>query len=100
MLRITLSLLMVVGLGGCAEFFGRKTDDDGILSSRGISSFQLRDEANSADDEIDEWSFVATEARGNQMLEKDPDPWFKRWLMSPKANNIERNLGIAGPDDL
>jgi hypothetical protein len=41
-----------------------------------------------------EWDFVGEEGRGEQDRERDPDPWFKRYLMSPKANSIERNLGI------
>ena len=40
------------------------------------------------------WDFVGDEARGDQSREKDPDPWFKKHLMSDKANSIERNLGI------
>ncbi|RMG37357.1 MAG: hypothetical protein D6725_08995 [Planctomycetota bacterium] len=41
----------------------------------------------------DGWSFVGKEARGNQPIEHENDP-FKRYLMSPKARSIERNLGI------
>lgn len=47
-----------------------------------------------ADEDAGEWDFVGDEGRGEQVREKDPDPWFKKHLMSEKANSIERNLGI------
>ncbi len=97
MLRASLlPVLLVAGLTGCETF---KRGADGILRPTTASAFTLADEENSADDEVDEWAFVGNEARGNRMLEKDPDNWWKKFVMSPKANNIERNLGIAGPDE-
>jgi hypothetical protein len=42
----------------------------------------------------EEWDFVGEEGRGDQTRERDPDQWFKKHLMSEKANSIERNLGI------
>jgi hypothetical protein len=50
-------------------------------------------DSESAPDES-EWDFVGEEGRGERDRELDPDPWFKRYLMSPQANSIERNLGI------
>ena len=41
-----------------------------------------------------EWDFVGDEGRRNYEREKDPDGWYKKYLMSDKANAIERNLGI------
>lgn len=41
-----------------------------------------------------EWDFVGDEGRGELARERDPDRWFKKYLMSEKANSIERNLGI------
>lgn len=41
-----------------------------------------------------EWDFVGDEGRGDQEREQDPDQWFKKHLMSDRANAIERNLGI------
>jgi hypothetical protein len=41
----------------------------------------------------DPWAYVGEDARGNQPRELDPDPWWKRWVMSEKARSIERNLG-------
>ena len=50
-------------------------------------------DADASSDE-GEWDFVGDEGRGDQTRERDPDPWFKKYLMSEKANSIERNLGI------
>ena len=47
-----------------------------------------------SEEEGDEWAYVGEDARGGQMREQDPDPWWKRWIMSEKARNIERNLGF------
>ena len=41
----------------------------------------------------DEWAFVGEDGRGGQPREHDPDPFWKRWVMSEKARSIERNLG-------
>lgn len=46
------------------------------------------------EDEIDQWKYVGDEARGDRPKEKDPDPWYQKYIMSAKARNIERNLGI------
>ncbi len=48
----------------------------------------------SGEDEIDQWSSVGDEARGDRPKESDPDPWWQKYVMSSKARNIERNLGI------
>lgn len=45
-------------------------------------------------EDVKEWDFVGEEGRGDQTRERDPDQWFKKHLMSEKANSIERNLGI------
>lgn len=47
-----------------------------------------------ASDDKGEWDFVGEEGRGDQERERDPDQWFKKHLMSDKANAIERNLGF------
>lgn len=46
------------------------------------------------DEAEDPWSTVGTEARGDRPMEEDPDPWYKKYFMSSKANSIEHNLGI------
>jgi hypothetical protein len=47
-----------------------------------------------SDEDTGEWDFVGDEGRGEQDRERDPDQWFKKYLMSEKANSIKRNLGI------
>lgn len=42
----------------------------------------------------DEWAFVGEEARGNSPRERDPDRWWRNLMMSDRALNIERSLGI------
>ncbi|QDT92134.1 hypothetical protein [Gimesia algae] len=48
----------------------------------------------SGENEIDQWSSVGDEARGDRPKESDPDGWWQKYVMSNKARNIERNLGI------
>lgn len=47
---------------------------------------------NSADYH-DEWESVGSEGRGDQSFEKESDGLTK-WISSPKARSIERNLGV------
>ena len=44
-------------------------------------------------EEDDPWSGVGEEARGDRPIDYENDP-FKKFLMSPKARNIERNFRI------
>lgn len=53
-----------------------------------------RDMDDSSDDDEAQWDFVGKEGRGDQAREVDPDPWFKKYIQSPKARSIERNLGV------
>lgn len=52
-----------------------------------------QDEPLQADVE-DEWAFVGEEARGHLPRERDPDRWWRNLMMSDRALNIERSLGI------
>lgn len=42
----------------------------------------------------EEWKFVGKETRQHYGRQRDPDRWFKKYIMSEKANSIEHNLGI------
>ncbi|MCC7422294.1 MAG: hypothetical protein IT428_18610 [Planctomycetaceae bacterium] len=42
----------------------------------------------------EEWKFVGKETRQHYRRERDPDRWYKKYIMSEKANSIEHNLGI------
>lgn len=61
-----------------------------------VSMFRpdTRDYDDGTTDDGSDWDFVGDEGRAGQQRERDPDPWFKQNLMSPKARSIERNLGI------
>ena len=45
-------------------------------------------------DPSDEWKWVGDETRPHYDRERDPDRWFKKYVMSEKANAIEHNLGV------
>ncbi|MBA3314382.1 MAG: hypothetical protein M3552_07385 [Planctomycetota bacterium] len=40
------------------------------------------------------WEFVGEEGRRGQEIEKDPDQWYRKYIMSEKARSIEENLGF------
>lgn len=48
----------------------------------------------SGEEEIDQWGYVGEEARGDRVREQEVDRWWHKWVMSSKARNIEKNLGI------
>lgn len=41
-----------------------------------------------------QWDFVGDEGRAEYDRERDPDPWYGKYIISDKARSIERNLGI------
>jgi hypothetical protein len=53
------------------------------------------DYREASDDPGSEWDFVGDEGRADQQaVVEDGDQWFKKYLMSPRARSIERNLGF------
>lgn len=95
-MRRSLSLLFLAGLfalpSGCAlmdatKEFGRQT--------KRTFTFRPGDYRDLTEEETNDWTeSVGKEGRGNQPLEKDPDPWFANLFMSEKARSIERNVGF------
>lgn len=83
--------ILVVSLAGCAM-----VESPASASRRMKRMFtpNPKDWDSEAGDDEGEWDFVGDEGRGQSERERDPDPWFKKFLMSDKANSIERNLGI------
>ncbi|MFK7817376.1 MAG: hypothetical protein AB8G99_01550 [Planctomycetaceae bacterium] len=68
-----------------------------LLSHRMFDSFRPNphDYRDAGDDPGSEWDFVGTEGRAEQESEFEADDqWFKKYLMSPRARSIERNLGF------
>ena len=46
------------------------------------------------DEDDGQWDFVGDEGRADYDRERDPDPWFGKYIISDKARAIERNLGV------
>ncbi len=65
-----------------------------LMKSMSMVAPSPSDYRDTTDEEDDEWASVGEEARGNRPVEKDPDQWWRNWLMSGRARAIERNLGI------
>jgi hypothetical protein len=64
-------------------------------SGRPSGLFGSWGEREASDEGNEDWEEqVGKDARGNRPRERDPDPWWQRYVMSEKARAIERNLGI------
>jgi hypothetical protein len=107
--RLILLMVCILLAHGCTALqgkSGRKTDDRQSSSTRNKGKDKEKSERKSdgesasedpiSDDEAyeEEWSFVGKQGRAGQPREKDPSPWFQKYLMSDKARSIEHNLGI------
>lgn len=63
--------------------------------AKDLFTFRGTDYSHPAYEKDPYWvSDVGSEARSDQVREEDPDQWYKKYLMSPKARSIERNLGV------
>jgi hypothetical protein len=91
LLAVPVGLACVLALGcGLSKPFERSTRFFKQTMAPGGT-----DREHWADEQADPWIEEAgVEARGDRARQKDPDPWFKNYLMSEKARSIERNLGI------
>lgn len=52
------------------------------------------DKRDFTEESQEDWQFVGKEGRKGQTVEKDPDQWYRKYIMSEKARNIEENLGF------
>lgn len=60
-----------------------------------VFQFRGTDYVDPTEEEVDYWiTDAGDEARGDQPRERDPDQWWKNYVMSEKARSIERNVGI------
>lgn len=90
-----LKILFIAGFMG-AVATGCTLTDSAKTAFKPMTNFirpSAQDEPLEADVE-DEWAFVGEEARGNQPRQRDPDRWWRNLMMSDRALNIERSLGI------
>jgi hypothetical protein len=90
-LRTFVGLTLLVQLSGCAVFKPVHEMTQYMKSSlrpHGLDYQMGGDEATG------EWDQVAIEGRGDKPRVSENDP-FRKYLMSPKAREIESNLGIG-----
>ena len=83
------SLLLPI-VAGC-----QLTEHGRTVTRQTLRTFKLRpnDYRDTSTEEEDKWSFVGKEGRGDRPLDDEGDPW-KKFLLTRKARDIERNLGI------
>ena len=88
-----LVLAALLPLAGCAAMESVQMAASETVEALRPSSSNYVDPA---DETSDPWVKKAgSEARGNRPVEKSEEPaWFRNLLMSPKARDIENNLGI------
>lgn len=94
-------MLALMVMAACATSPGCAVIDSGTNAARETARMfrprpfdESAEETVSDDTESDPWGFVGKEGRADQEAEVDPDPWFRRHLMSDRARQIEANLGI------
>ncbi len=88
--RLLVAVALLFGLNGCAVVEATKTVTHESMKSLKPRSGGPRDGTENTDDE---WADLGESARATRPKEKDDDP-FRKWILSPKAMSIERNLGI------
>lgn len=92
--RILASLILAGTLSistGCAVF---QSAQEATWETMRAFAPRATDYRNPADEVDDEWAIVGQEGRGHRPIERDPDPWWQKYVMSAKARSIERNFGI------
>jgi hypothetical protein len=90
-LAICLGACVLPSLTGCLllEPWGNFWHD--IAAAAKPSGEDARDYT---EDSQEEWAFVGKEGRRDQPVEKDPDQWYRQYILSEKARSIEENLGF------
>jgi hypothetical protein len=92
LLLVTLAVAFCVTSPGCALVDSTRT-----LTRSTVTALQTggNDHRDYTEERSEDWiEAVGKEARGNQPREKDPDPWFKKYVQSETARSIERNVGV------
>ena len=85
-------LLVVTSSSGCALTEPMRPV---ARYAKNLFTFRGTDYSDPTEDEVDYWiTDAADEARGDRPRERDPDRWWKDYIMSEKARSIERNVGI------
>lgn len=91
--RLTLITASLIGLqlAGCAMVESPRTAMRRMTRSL---TPKPTDPGDDADEDKGEWDFVGDEGRADYDRERDPDPWFGKYIISDKARAIERNMGV------
>jgi hypothetical protein len=90
-LRASAALVMMLSVSGCAVM---KPVHE--ISEYMTTAFRPKglDYQMSGDEDTGEWDQVGIEGRGDRPMESSNDP-FRKYLSTPKAREIERNLGFG-----
>ncbi len=88
---LLIASLLVGGLSGCLFFepigeFWHQVKRNATPSAEDQRDFTQKEDES--------WEFVGSEGRRGQEIEKDPDQWYRNYILSPKAREIEENLGF------
>ena len=89
---LVLLLAWVVGFSGCGLM---QPLNSMTRYTKNLFTFRGTDFIDPTEEVDDDWiTEAAQEARPDQIRERDPDQWYKKYVMSEKARSIERNLGF------
>lgn len=87
---LTIIVVLSLCVPGCGLMKSTKQ-----ITAESMKSLKPRptDYRDTTSESEDEWTSVGRTASSIRGIEKDNDP-ARKWLLSPKAISIERNLGI------
>ena len=93
-IAVVLMLAVATGsLAGCGIMQAGKQITQASFRQFSPKTSDYADPTNDGSDSADEWDFVGSEGRGDLPRDKESDGLTK-WISSPKARSIERNLGV------
>lgn len=87
---VTVALALAACAGGCTL---QDHAANAIHDAKKMTTPKTTDRRDFTEDVEEDWGFVGDEGRKNQTKEIDPDQWWRRYVMSEKARQIEENLG-------
>ncbi len=87
---LTFALVLGATSGGCAL---QDHAANAIHDAKKMTTPKPTDRRDFTEDVEEDWSFVGDEGRKGQAKDIDPDQWWRDYVMSEKARQIEANLG-------
>ncbi len=89
---LSLSVGVVFGLTGCVLTEPMRPV---VRYAKDIFRGDGTDYTDPTEEEDEAWiTDMAEEGRADQHVVKDPDQWWRKYIMSEKARSIEHNLGF------